>query len=187
MAEKEELWGILNESLGESESAKQHYEMAATIDPKRPLPLRKLAEMAAKDQSWSEAANWMQQFVATEPTSLGHFWAMLGDYRLAAEQLDEGIRALETALTVDPYVYWGHYRMARVFEQKKDMESAAKEYEYLVKYAFDRDPDVYLKLANIYKDAGRKRDALRVLAKGTRILSTNAAIYRLYREVQEGS
>jgi len=56
-----------------------------------------------------------------------------------------------------------------------------------VKYAFDRDPDVYLKLANIYKDAGRKRDALRVLAKGTRILSTNSAIYRLYREVQEGS
>src|SRR3989454_1424388 len=139
LAEKEELWGILNDSLGESESAKQHYELAAMTDPMRPLPLRKLAEMAAKDQSWTEAANWMQQFVATRPTSLGHFWAMLGDYRLAAEQLDDGIRALETALTVDPYVYWGHYRMARVFEQKKDMESAAKEYEYLVKYAFDRD------------------------------------------------
>ena len=186
LAEKEELWGILNDSLGESESAKQHYESAAKTDPMRPLPLRKLAEMAAKDQSWTEAADWMQQFVATRPTSLGHFWAMLGDYRLAAEQLDDGIRALETALTVDPYVYWGHYRMARVFEQKKDMESAAKEYEYLVKYAFDRDADVYLKLGNIYKDAGRRRDALRVLAKGTRILSTNAGIYRLYREVQEG-
>jgi spermidine synthase len=186
LAEKEELWGILNDSLGESESAKQHYESAAKTDPMRPLPLRKLAEMAAKDQSWTEAANWMQQFVATRPTSLGHFWAMLGDYRLAAEQLDDGIRALEMALTVDPYVYWGHYRMARVFEQKKDMESAAKEYEYLVKYAFDRDADVYLKLGNIYKDAGRRRDALRVLAKGTRILSTNAGIYRLYREVQEG-
>src|SRR3989475_3914729 len=186
LAEKEELWGILNDSLGESESAKQHYELAAMTDPMRPLPLRKLAEMAAKDQSWTEAANWMQQFVATRPTSLGHFWAMLGDYRLAAEQFDDGIRALETALTVDPYVYWGHYRMARVFEQKKDMESAAKEYEYLVKYAFDRDADVYLKLGNIYKDAGRRRDALRVLAKGTRILSTNAGIYRLYREVQEG-
>src|SRR6266571_1313677 len=186
LAEKEELWGILNDSVGESESAKQHYESAAKTDPMRPLPLRKLAEMAAKDQSWTEAANWMQQFVATRPTSLGHFWAMLGDYRLAAEQLDDGIRALETALTVDPYVYWGHYRMARVFEQKKDMESAAKEYEYLVKYAFDRDADVYLKLGNIYKDAGRRREALRVLAKGTRILSTNAGIYRLYREVQEG-
>jgi hypothetical protein len=77
--------------------------------------------------------------------------------------------------------------MARVFEQKKDMENAAKEYEYLVRYAFDRDPDVYLKLGNIYKEAGRRGDALRVLAKGARILSTNPAIYRLYREVREGS
>ena len=53
-----------------------------------------------------------------------------------------------------------------------------------MRYAFDRDPDIYLKLATLYKDAGRKRDALRVLTKGRRILSTNPAIYRLYREVQ---
>src|SRR5207253_8281919 len=45
------------------------------------------------------------------------------------------------------------------------IEGAEKEYEYLVKYAFDRDPDVYLKLGTLYKDSGRKRDALRVLAK----------------------
>ena len=187
MAEKEELWGILDGTLGESEGAKQHFELAAKADPKRPLPLRKLAEMAAKDQSWKEAATWMQEFVETRPSSLGHFWATLGDYHLAAEQPDEGIRALETALEIDPYVYWGHYRMARVFEQKKDIENASREYEYLVRYAFDRDADIYLKLGTIYKDAGRKRDALRVLAKGTRILSTNPAIYRLYREVQGGN
>jgi len=186
MAEKEELWGILDDSTGRAADARHHFELAAKADPSRPVPLRKLAEMAAKDQSWKEAADWMQQFVATRPPSLGHYWAMLGDYRLAGEQLEDGIQALETALQVDPYVYWGHYRMARVFEQKKDVEGAEKEYEYLVKYAFDRDPDVYLKLGTLYKDSGRKRDALRVLAKGARILSTNAAIYRLYREVQEG-
>ena len=126
-------------------------------------------------------------FVETRPSSLGHFWATLGDYHLAAEQPDEGIRALETALEIDPYVYWGHYRMARVFEQKKDIENASREYEYLVRYAFDRDADIYLKLGTIYRDAGRKRDALRVLAKGVRILSTNPVIYRLYRELREGS
>jgi len=67
------------------------------------------------------------------------------------------------------------------------MENATKEYEYLVRYAFDRDPDVYVKLGTIYKEAGRKRDALRVLSKGARILSTNPAIHRLYRAVREGS
>jgi tetratricopeptide (TPR) repeat protein len=183
-AEKEELWGILSDSLGEPESEKQHFEQAAKADSSRPVPLRKLGEMAAKDQSWNEAADWTQQFLATRPPSPGHYWAVLGDYRLAAEQRDEGIRALEMALEVDPYDYWGHYRMARVFEQKKDTENAIKEYEYLMRYAFDRDPDIYLKLGNIYKDAGRKRDALRVLAKGIRILPTNPSIYRLYREVR---
>jgi benzoyl-CoA reductase/2-hydroxyglutaryl-CoA dehydratase subunit BcrC/BadD/HgdB len=54
-----------------------------------------------------------------------------------------------------------------------------------VRYAFDRDPDIYVKLGTIYKDAGRKSDAVRILAKGHRILATNPAIYRLYREVQE--
>jgi tetratricopeptide (TPR) repeat protein len=149
------------------------------------LPARKLSEIAAKNQSWDEAAMWMERFIATRPTALGHYWALLGDYRLAGEHLDEAVQALEMALDVDPYVYWAHYRMARVFEQRKDTENAVREYEFMMKYAFDRDADIYVKLATLYRDAGRKRDAMRVLAKGSRILPTNANIYRLYREVRE--
>ncbi len=187
LGEKEELWGLLSSAIGSSESAKEHFERAAKADPARPVPFRKLAEIAAKDQLWKEAGDWMQLYVATRPSSLGHFWAMLGDYRLAAEQLDEGSQALETALHVDPYVFWAHYRLARVFEEKKDTGKAIQQYEYLVRYAFDRDPDVYVKLGRLYKDAGRKADALRVLKKGSRILATNPAIYRLYREIQEAN
>ena len=77
--------------------------------------------------------------------------------------------------------------MARVFEKNKDIENAIKQYEFLVRYAFDRDPDIYINLATLYKDAGRFGDALRVLTKGRRILATNPAIYRLYREVLQAS
>ncbi len=183
MAEKEELMGLLDETLGQTDEAKQHFERSAKADSTRPLPLRKLAEMAAKEQSWTEAAKWQQQYLETKPQQLGHSWAVLGDYRLAAEQPELGSQALEMSLHIDPYVYWAHFRMARVFEKNKDKDSAMKQYEFLVRYAFDRDPDVYVNLANLYKDAGRKRDALRVLAKGRRILATNPAIYRLYREI----
>jgi spermidine synthase len=184
MAEKEELWGMSYDALGNSEAAAEHFELAAKADPARPLPLRKLAEMAAKNQSWVDAARWMEKYVATRPQSIGHFWAVLGDYRLSAQQLDAGIEALQTALHVDPYVFWAHYRMARVFEEKNDTEGAIQQYEFLLRYAFDRDPDVYLKLGTLYKNAGRKEDALRVLEKGKRILPTNPAIYRLHREVR---
>src|SRR5207249_10989579 len=121
----------------------------------------------------------MQKFIETKPQQLGQQWAVLGDYRIAAEQVEAGTHALEMALHIDPYVYWAHYRLARVFEKNKDTESAIKQYEFLVQYAFDRDPDVYVKLATLYKDAGRNRDSLRVLSKGARILPTNTAIYRL--------
>jgi tetratricopeptide (TPR) repeat protein len=185
MGEKEELMGLLYESLGNSGEAKRHFELSVVAEPARPVPLRKLAEIAARDQSWTTAAEWMERYIETKPQQLGHHWAVLGDYRLAGEQLEEGTQALETALNIDPYVYWAHFRMARVFEQKKDTEGAAKQFEFLMKYAYDRDPDIYLKLATLYKDAGRKSDALRVLSKGRRILSTNPAIYRLYREVRD--
>src|SRR5215475_11430780 len=186
MGEKEEMTGLLYESLGNLDEAKKHFERSVKVEPKRPLPLRRLAELAAKDQSWTDASNWMQQYLETKPQQLGHYWAVLGDYRLAAEQIEAGSQALETALRLDPYVYWAHFRMARVFEKNKDTDSAIKQYEFLVRYAFDRDPDIYVKLATLYKDSGRKRDALRVLEKGRRILATNPAIYRLYREVLDG-
>jgi spermidine synthase len=185
MGEKEELMGLLYESLGQTGEAKRHFELSVQAEPTRPLPLRKLAELAAKDQSWTEAARWMQLYLETNPQQLGHYWSVLGDYWLAAEQVEPGSQALETALRIDPYVYWGHFRMARVFEKNKETEDAIKQYEFLLRYAFDRDPDVYINLATLYKDAGRTRDALRVLTKGRRILGTNPAIYRLYREVLE--
>jgi tetratricopeptide (TPR) repeat protein len=179
--------GLLYETIGQAGQAKEHFQRSVSAEPTRSVPLRKLAEMAAKDQSWAEAAKWQQQFLETKPQQLGHFWAVLGDYSLAAEQIEQGSQALETALRIDPYVYWAHFRMARVFEKNKDKDGAIKQYEFLVQYAFDRDPDVYVNLANLYKEAGRKRDALRVLAKGRRILATNPAIYRLYRELQQAS
>jgi spermidine synthase len=185
--EKEELMGMLYQTLGQLDDAKKHYEKSAMTMPIRPLPLRRLAEMAAKDQSWVEAANWMEKFVQTQPQQPGYYWAVLGDYRLSAEQIEKGSEALQTALHLDPYVYWAHFRMARVFEKSKDNDSAIKQYEFMLRYAFDRDPDIYLNLAKLYKDAGRREDALRVLAKGHRILATNPAIYRLYREVLDAS
>jgi spermidine synthase len=185
--EKEELMGMLYQTLGQLDDAKKHYEKSAMTMPIRPLPLRRLAEMAAKDQSWVEAASWMEKFVQTQPQQPGYYWAVLGDYRLSAEQIEKGSEALQTALHLDPYVYWAHFRMARVFEKSKDNDSAIKQYEFMLRYAFDRDPDIYLNLAKLYKDAGRREDALRVLAKGHRILATNPAIYRLYREVLDAS
>src|SRR3989441_4645891 len=44
LGEKEELFGLLYDSLGNREEAKKHFERAAKADPTRPVPLKKLAE-----------------------------------------------------------------------------------------------------------------------------------------------
>jgi hypothetical protein len=183
--EKEELWGSLYDALGNEGEARRHYERSARSQAPRAVALRRLAEIAASGETWQEAADWMERYIATSPVAPARYWAALGTYRLAAQQPEAGLKALQTALEVDPYTYSAHFRLARLFEENKDTENAIKEYEFLVKYAFDRDPDVYVKLANLYKNSGRLRDAERVLAKGTRILPTNPGIYRLYREIRE--
>jgi tetratricopeptide (TPR) repeat protein len=186
VGEKEELWGMLHDALGNTNEAKQHYEYSAQAQPPRPVAFRRLAEIYAHDQSWPEAAAWMERYIATGPAGPARFWASVGTYRLAGKQPEEGVKALQTALELDPYTYSARYQLARGFEQGNDAENAIREYEFLLKYAFDRDPDVYVKLANLYIAAGRRADAERVLAKGMRILPTNSGIYRLYREVRGG-
>jgi len=185
--EKEMLWGALNDATGNTAEATRHYELSAHAQPPFPVSLRRLADIHAADQNWGDAAAWMERYTATNPIGAARYWAAIGSFYIADKQPDPGVKALQTALELDPYIYSARYQMARLFEQGNDTENAIKQYEFLLKYAFDRDPDVYVKLATLYKNAGRLRDAERVLAKGVRILPTNPSIYRLYREVQGGS
>ncbi|MBI4475362.1 MAG: tetratricopeptide repeat protein, partial [Acidobacteria bacterium] len=183
-AEKEEMWAKLYDSMGNTDEAALHFVRAAVADPSRPLPLRKLAEISAHDQNWRGAQRWMRSFIETKPNGVAHYWAMLGDYYLADENVDEALTALKTAIELDPYSYWARYRMARAFELRDDTENAIEQYEFLLKYAFDRDAEIYVKLATIYKNAHRPDDALRVLKKGHRLFPTNVPIYRLYEEIR---
>ena len=182
--EKEMLWGALNDATGNTTEAIRHYELSAHAQPSWPVALRRLADIHAADQKWGEAAAWMERYVATNPVDAARYWAAIGSFYIAAKQPDPGVKALQTAVELDPYIYSARYQMARLFEQGNDAENAIQQYEFLVKYAFDRDPDVYVKLATLYKNSGRLRDAERVLAKGARILPTNPGIYRLYRELR---
>jgi tetratricopeptide (TPR) repeat protein len=184
-AETQELWGTFYEKGGAVEDAINSYAKAAMADPQRAFSIKKLAELNAQAQSWGEAARWMEKYIALQPREIGHSWALLGDYRLANQDPELAVKALETSITVDPYTYWAHWRMARLFEERKDTDNAIREYEFIMKYGFDRDADIYLNLAKLYQSVGRPKDVRRVLTKGRRIFPTNSAIYSLYNDAVE--
>jgi spermidine synthase len=182
-AETEELWGLVLEAGGNRGEAIEHFKNAALADPTRTVSLRKLADLHSQNKSWIEAAAWMEKYIATNPRGIGESWALLGDYRMAASQSAPAMEALETSIRLDPYTYWARWRLARMFEDRKQVDSAIEQYEFLVRYAFDRDPEVYQRLVQLYRDSGRVNDARRVLRKARRMFSTNPDIYRLYQDV----
>ena len=181
-AETEELWGNLYQQSGNQDEAVRHLTNAVTADPSKSRALKKLADIHAQNLTWALAATWIEKYIATKPRDEAHSWALLGDYRIASNEPEKALEALQTSLKQDPYTYWAHWRMARLFAERKQIDDAIHQYEFLVRYAFDRDVDVYLNLNKLYIEAGRKADMRRLLKKGRRIFPTNAEIYRLYRD-----
>ena len=183
LADREELWGQVEGSLGNNTVATEHYLAAAAADPHRPGPPRRLAELYSTKKDWKEASRWMEQYVKVEPAATGHELSLLGDYYMAGFELDKALATFKVALQLDPYTFLARLNLARLFEKGNQTDDAIEQYEYMMRYAFDRDPDVYVKLVNLYKIKGDKAKEIRtVLSRGHRLYPTDMPIYRLYRE-----
>jgi spermidine synthase len=184
IADIQEMWGLVREKLGDADGAIEHFKASVAVQPERQLPLRRLAELYGMRKDFMNGAQWMERYVATKPLALGHQYGTLGDYYLAMEDLTNAIRVLQAGIEIDPYTFWVRYRFARLFEERKDNAKAIHHYEIALRYGYDRDPEIYSRLANLYKAEGRLKDALAVLRNGVRIFPTNPALYRLYDETR---
>jgi len=183
VADREELWGQVDESLGDPDGAISHFLAAYHADPHRPLPPRRLAELNGQKKEWKVAAQWMETYTKVEPAATGHELALLGDYFMADMDLDRALPAFEAALKKDEYTFFARLNLARLFEVQNKVDDAIGQYEWMMQYAFDRDPDIYVKLVKLYKlKGGKERQIRAVLKKGHRLYPTDIAIYRLYRE-----
>jgi spermidine synthase len=178
----EEMLGLLYQRLGDPDRAIPHFEAAVAAEPTRQLPLRRLAEIYGANEDWTNGARWMEAYVATGPLGIGHQYGTLGDYYLAGRDIQNAAKAFKTGMEKDPYTFWVHFRMGRMFEEQQEIPQAIQHYEIASRYGFDRSSDVYVRLATLYKNNGRFGDAVSLLERGRRIFPTNLDIYRLHRE-----
>ena len=186
LASIEEMGGLVKEKVGDAEGAIAHYKASVAIEPTRVLPLKRLAELYGMRQDFINGAEWMERYVETKPLALGHQYGTLGDYYLAAKNVTKAVQALRAGMEIDPYTFWVRYRLAQLMEEQKDTASAMQQYEKALHYGFDRDPEIYARLARLYQSEGRKADAVRLVKTGMRIFPTNAELYRLYGEISGG-
>ena len=181
--EREELWGLLRETMGDQGRAMLHYIRVATLDPTRVDVILKLAELNAQMQIWDEGIYWMQQYVQTDPDPIAFYWALLGDYLMSAGRTDEARSAFRTALGFEPYSYLARFGLAEMLEERGESDAAIEHLEFLTVYALDRDAQIYTRLARIYMANQMWADARRVLDKGARIFPTHTDIYKLRRSL----
>jgi spermidine synthase len=179
----QEMWALVREKLGDADGAIEHYKASVAAEPERQLPLKRLAELYGMRKDFVNGAEWMERYIATKPLALGHQYGTLGDYYLAAKDVPNAVKALQTGIQIDPYTFWVHYRLAQLFVEQKDNESAKRHFEIAMRYGFDRDPALYSQLAKLYESEGRVGDAKGILRTGLRIFPTNSELYRLYAEV----
>jgi tetratricopeptide (TPR) repeat protein len=186
VASIEEMRGLIQEKFGDADGAIEHYKASVAVEPERELPLKRLSELYGIRQDYTNGAMWMERYVATRPLALGHQYGILGDYYLAAQDVPKAIAALRKALEIDAYTFFARYRWAQLYEEQKDNKQATLQYETALKYGFDRDPEIYERLAKLYKAEGRAADALKLVKTGMRIFPTNSDLYRLYGEISRG-
>ena len=187
VASIEEMRGLIREKYGDAEGAIEHYKASVAVEPDRELPLKRLAELYGMRKDFINGATWMERYIATRPLALGHQYGTLGDYYFAAENVPSALKALETGLKIDIYTFWARYRLAQLYEERKESKEATTQYETALRYGFDREPELYVRLAKLYQSEGRTADAMRLLKTGMRIFPTNSSLYRLYAEIGRGS
>jgi spermidine synthase len=182
-ADREVLWSLLRRETGDRASAIAHLARAASLAPLREVYLRQLAELYAIDGQWANAAEWMQVFLRTQPDQASLYWELLGEYLIAGGREEEAVAAFRTALEIEPYAYLAPMRLAEVEESRGNVDGAIGLLEPLAAYAVDRDPELYVRLINLYQAAGRGDDAVRIAAKARRIFPTHTEIYKLHRDL----
>ena len=182
IASIEEMHALLREKVGDAEGAIEHYKASVAAEPERELPLKRLAELYGMRKDFTNGAAWMERYIATRPLGLGHQYGTLGDYYLAGKDVSSAVKALEKGLQVDKYTFWARYRLAQLFEEQNDHKQAAIQYETAIHYGYDRDPEIYMRLAKLYQADGRTADAMKLVKTGMRIFPTNSELYRLYGE-----
>jgi spermidine synthase len=182
MANIEEMQGLIREKFGDSEGAIEHYKASVEVEPQRLLPLKRIADLYGFSKDYINGAQWMERYVAAKPLALGHQYGTLGDYYFAAEDVANGTKALRKGIEIDPYTFWVRYRLGQILEEQKDGKAAVEQYEIALRYGFDREPEIYSRLARLYTALGRNSDADRLIRTGFRLFPTNSELYRLYRE-----
>jgi len=123
------------------EAAESALEHGLSINPEHPLLLQLYGQMLAGQERFDEAIRHFRKAVASSgeyaeprPDALHH---TLATALLASGQLDEGVRALQRTLELNPNHALAHNDLGLVYENTGELDKALEHYERAVELGFE--------------------------------------------------
>lgn len=145
-------------------------------NPKYIPALSSFALLEESEGHLTAALQWQQRRMAAEtdpPLSarmdLAELLLRTGDVRSAANQYIE-------VLNRDSYNANAHYILGEILRQQRDWEQARVQLETAIRYAPAGSPQVYLSLADVYRNLGEDREATETLEKSARVFPASALV-----------
>jgi tetratricopeptide (TPR) repeat protein len=142
--------------------AEKEYKRALELNPNDDMAHLWYGEYLQAMGRTEEGIVQLRQAMALDPLSAVHT-AELGGLFFTARQYDEANQTFQKAFEMDPNYSWPHLGFGEIYEEKKMYREAISELERAVKLSDRNDRGAVAILGKVLGDAGRKREARKLL------------------------
>jgi spermidine synthase len=170
--------GKLYWDQGQGQTARKALEKCLRLDPLHLEGLKALTSLELRAGRQKLGLALQKRVIAAKPRQLYVEWSTLGKIYMAAGQTKEALESFQRSLKLEPLGYLAHRNMAGYFARTGDAQKAIQEYRFLIQYYPAENPDLYLRLSDLYVKIGDEGEARRILGKAKRIFPTDARVRR---------
>jgi tetratricopeptide (TPR) repeat protein len=161
---------------GQGQTARKALEKCLKLDPRHLEGLMALVRLELRAGRLKRGLELQKQVIAANPRNLYTEWANLGKIYMAAGQTKEAIEAFQRSLKLESLGYVARKNMAEYYAGAGNTPKAIQVYKFLIRHYPSRNPDLYLKLSDLYLEMGNNEAARKILSKAKRIFPTNARV-----------
>ncbi len=162
------------EVKGDLDSAGVYYRRANELLPRNKDILMGLARVAARQERYEEAKQWLEQARAASPFDIGNAFENLGNQALQSNDFATAFRYYTVALMTDPRAAQSLLGQAIAAFELKGLEIALPYFDRLFA-VYPRSADGYMNLAIVYSHSGNHRAAVDAVMKALSIDPSIAA------------
>ncbi len=158
-------------NLGRTADARQHWTIAAELNPRDAETQNNLGRLLADEGRWADARPYFERAVALDPRfPIGH--VNLGRTLVALGRFDEARPLYDRALVLDPNSPDAHYALGVLHARQERYDQALPCFLRTLELD-DRYVNAYVSLGQMYLRQQRPDLARDVLARGLRIAPDN--------------